>query len=80
MKRLSTLLILLALPLLGLLAGRLAAPVLARANPIVKTAERIWLEESKGRKKRTLQSEAFRATGMPVHAATTSAISSGPTS
>lgn len=66
MSRLGLIVILLALPLCGTLAGWHSAPALARTNYIVKVAERVWLEESKGLKERTLESEAFRSTGMPV--------------
>lgn len=65
-RALLSLILLLALPALGGLLGRLAGPSLSRTNYIVQVAERVWLEESRGLSERTLQSTAFRATGLPA--------------
>jgi len=54
------------LALIGAMAGWLAAPALSRNHYLVQVAERIWLEESQGLKDRTLQSTAFRYTGIPT--------------
>ena len=56
---------LVASPLLGAFAGRLAGPFLARVDDRVALAGRIWQEDSEGLAERTLASEAFRATGKP---------------
>ncbi|HUT26125.1 MAG TPA: hypothetical protein VM492_17465 [Sumerlaeia bacterium] len=58
--------LILSLALLGGLAGLLAAPALSRAHYLVQVAERVWLEESEKTPERTLQSNAFRATGIPI--------------
>jgi len=57
--------LLVALPCLGALAGRFAAPALARTDYSVQVARRLGMEESRLLKDRTLQSAAYRATGQP---------------
>jgi len=61
MRTLVALTVLLAA--VGALAGRWAAPSLARANATVRLAERVALEEARGLAERTLESQAFRDTG-----------------
>jgi len=56
-------------PVVGALIAWHAAPALARGHYMVQVAERVWLEESRGLEERTLQSEAFRATGLPPETA-----------
>ena len=58
--------ILLAAPLIGALLGRGTGPFLARAHRTVQLAARVWREDSEALAERTLQSEAFRATGKPA--------------
>lgn len=65
-RRLWPLALLVVLPLAGAAAGRLASPALARSHYIVQVAERVWLEESQGWADRSLQSEAARASGVPL--------------
>lgn len=60
------LLTILILALIGAMAGWLAAPSLSRNHYLVQVAQRIYLEESLGIKERTLQSTAFRNTGIPT--------------
>lgn len=48
---------------LGALAGWSAGPFFARQNLTVQVAARIALEDSQGLQQRTLESEAFRASG-----------------
>jgi NAD-dependent dihydropyrimidine dehydrogenase PreA subunit len=55
----------LALVVIGPLAGWWAGPSLARAHRTVQLAARIRLEDSEGLDGRTLEGEAFRATGRP---------------
>jgi len=57
--------LLVALPCLGALAGRFAAPALARTDYSVQVARRLGMEESLHLKEHTLQSAAWRATGQP---------------
>lgn len=64
--RRSALVLLLALPLIGAVLGRGAGPFSARAHRTVRLAERISLEDSEALAERTLESEAFRATGKPA--------------
>ena len=51
---------------LGALLGWRAGAFFARANPTVRLAARIALEDSTGTPERTLESEAFRGTGRPT--------------
>ncbi len=51
---------------LGALAGWWAGPFFARENLTVQVAARVALEDSQGLEERTLESEAFRATGRPA--------------
>jgi ferredoxin len=50
---------------LGGLAGWSAGPFLARGDLTVQVAARVALEDAQGLQERTLESEAFRATGRP---------------
>jgi ferredoxin len=65
-RRANRLWIISLLALAGGLAGLLAAPALSRTHYLVQAAERVWLEESEKTPERTLQSSAFRATGIPL--------------
>ena len=64
-RRLLTIIVL-ALPAVGGVVGYFGGPLLARASDTVKLAERIYEEDSTGLDERTLESEAFRATGQPT--------------
>ena len=64
-RRLLTIIVL-ALPAVGGVVGYFGGPLLARASDTVKLAERIYEEDSTGLAERTLESEAFRATGQPA--------------
>lgn len=61
-KRVLTAIVLI-LPLAGAVGGYLAGPFVARVDDRVRLAARIWQEESRGLKERTLESEAFREEG-----------------
>ncbi len=63
-KRLP-LVVVLALLAAGPLGGWWAGPSLARVHRTVQLAARIWRQDSEGLEERTLESEAFRATGRP---------------
>ncbi|MCX7011850.1 MAG: hypothetical protein NTW86_04665 [Candidatus Sumerlaeota bacterium] len=65
-RRLALLGLIAACALAGAGAGWLAGPGLARYNYFVQTAERVWQEQSQGLTEQTLQSTAFRATGLPA--------------
>jgi len=66
MSRRLLVILVLSLPVVGGVSGYLAGPFLARANDTVRLAERIYEEDSAGLAERTLESEAFRATGRPT--------------
>ena len=66
MNRRLLIILVLALPAVCGLAGYFAGPLLAGANDTVRLAERIFTEDSTGLTERTLESEAFRATGQPA--------------
>lgn len=51
---------------LGGLAGHWAGAFFARENLTVQVAARVALEDAQGLEERTLESEAFRATGRPA--------------
>ena len=59
------LVLLLIAPLAGALLGRLAGPFFARADDTVQLSARVWREDVERLSDRTLESEAFRATGRP---------------
>jgi len=54
----------LLLPVLGFGLGQWAGPLFARQDLLVRTAERVWMEESFSLKETTPESEAFRLGGM----------------
>jgi len=53
----------LALTALGALLGYGVGPFLARGEDTVQLAARVWLEESENLAERTVETDAFRATG-----------------
>lgn len=72
-----TILILIALPTLGALAGRLAAPALARFDYVVRVAEHVRADELRPKPAETAEAplkakdvdkevKAFKSTGLPV--------------
>ena len=65
MRRTSAFLLIM-LPFLWAVGGYFAGPLLARPHFTVKLAERIAMEDSRQLADRTLESEAFRATGRPA--------------
>ena len=66
--RLQFLALVVGLVAVGAVAGRIAAPALARGDYVVQAAERVWLEESTGieDEEQTLQSTAVRIQGVPL--------------
>ncbi len=66
MNRRLLIIVVLSLPVVCGVAGYFAGPFLAQASDTVKLAERISEEDSAGLTERTLESEAFRATGQPA--------------
>ena len=61
-----TLLLVATVPLVCALVGYAGGPVLARAHRTVQLAARVWQEDTQHLPDRTLETEAFRATGRPV--------------
>ena len=66
MNRRLLIIVVLSLPVVCGVAGYFAGPFLAGASDTAKLAERIHEEDSTGLTERTLESEAFRATGRPA--------------
>ncbi|MFP4378866.1 MAG: 4Fe-4S binding protein [Candidatus Sumerlaeia bacterium] len=54
------------LPIVGGIVGRLAAHSLSRMDYSVRVAERLYLEEKQQMEEQTLETEAYRAQGMPA--------------
>lgn len=64
--KITNMVLLIALPLAWAAAGYFVGPFLARPHFTVKLAERIAKEDAEHLSDRTLESEAFRATGRPA--------------